>query len=418
MNKFEKNKSMLSPINTLTASHEPIDRLRNYLYIRGYSRRTIEIYIRMVEHFYLWLENQEKRLSSQREYDIEILLSAYLSACCCTQSPPYKFRYAHAALHHLSIVICKDKVDPKLFGTNEPISKELAEYADYQISICGLSPSTQIYRNRYAEEFLIAMFGGGPISIPKINPKMVMNWIAHRSRSCKSGTTGIIASSIRRYLRFCQLRGLADERLIYAVPRIPNWKLSGIPRHLNEHELERFLNSFDRSSVSGCRDYAMAICMVEMGLRVSEVARLELRDIDLRQSVLHIRESKGGYERILPFTNRFDRTITGYLCHSRPRTSSTKLFLRYRAPRNISISPEMIRSVMRRAYARAGFPPEWTGTHLLRHTAATRMHRRGATLKEVADVLGHKSINTTIIYTKVNLIALSTVPLPWPEVQP
>jgi integrase/recombinase XerD len=418
MNKFEKNKSILSPADTLTASHELIERLRKYLCKRGYSRRTIEIYIRKAEHFYLWLENQEKRSCSSKGYDVESLLSGYLSSYCYTQSPTYEVRYTRAALHHLSIVIRNDKDDPKYLGTNELISKELAEYANYQSNICGLSPSTQIYRNRYAWEFLTAMFGDGPIIIPKIRPQMVMKWVAHRSRSCKSGTAGVITSSIRRYLRFCQFRGLTDELLVYAVPRIPNWKLSGIPRHLNEEELERFLNSFDRSSASGCRDYIMAICMAEMGLRVSEVARLELQDVDLRQSVLHIHKSKGGYERILPFTPRFGRAITGYFRHSRPRTSSAELFLRHRAPRNISISSEMIRGVMRRAYARAGFPSEWTGTHLLRHTAATRMHQRGATLKEVADVLGHKSINTTIIYTKVNLTALETVPLPWPEVQP
>ena len=77
----------------------------------------------------------------------------------------------------------------------------------------------------------------------------------------------------------------------------------------------------------------------------------------------------------------------------------------------------MVRGAMRRAYARVGFPASWTGTHLLRHTAATLMHQKGASLKEVADVLGHISINTTTNYTKVNLPALKTVALPWPEVK-
>ena len=76
---------------------------------------------------------------------------------------------------------------------------------------------------------------------------------------------------------------------------------------------------------------------------------------------------------------------------------------------------ELVRGAMRRAYGRAGFPAEWTGTHLLRHTAASRMHQRGVPLKSVADVLGHRSIDTTAIYTRVDLPALRTVALPWPE---
>ena len=79
------------------------------------------------------------------------------------------------------------------------------------------------------------------------------------------------------------------------------------------------------------------------------------------------------------------------------------------------MSTELVRGAMRRAYGRAGLPIEWTGTHLLRHTAASRMHQRGAPLKSVADVLGHRSIDTTAIYTKVDLNALKTVALPWPE---
>jgi len=91
--------------------------------------------------------------------------------------------------------------------------------------------------------------------------------------------------------------------------------------------------------------------------------------------------------------------------------------VRHSVPLGTPLTPELVRGAMRRAYARVGFPPQWCGTHLLRHTAATRMHQRGASLKEIADVLGHRSIDTSVIYTKVNLPALKTVALPWPGVK-
>lgn len=162
---------------------------------------------------------------------------------------------------------------------------------------------------------------------------------------------------------------------------------------------------------------AMAFCMVDMGLRASEVAHLRLCDIDWRESTLHIREAKGGKSRLLPLPYRPGKEISQYVRRYRPQTVTDFLFVRHTVPKGSAISAEFVRGAMRRAYARAGFPQKWTGTHILRHTAATHMHQRGATLKEVADVLGHLSIDTTAIYTKVNLTALKTVVLPWPEVQ-
>jgi site-specific recombinase XerD len=77
----------------------------------------------------------------------------------------------------------------------------------------------------------------------------------------------------------------------------------------------------------------------------------------------------------------------------------------------------MIHRVVHHAYKRAGLADQCSGTHIFRHTLATVMHQKGATLKEVADILGHKRIGTTTIYTKVNLPMLAKVALPWPEVQ-
>jgi len=160
----------------------------------------------------------------------------------------------------------------------------------------------------------------------------------------------------------------------------------------------------------------MALCMAEMGLRASEVAKLTLADIDWQQGTIEISSSKCLRVRLLPLPSRPGAAIARYLRHGRPLTDCQQLFLRHTVPVGTALSLEMVRGAMRRAYARVGFPATWTGTHLLRHTAATLMHQKGATLKEIADVLGHLCIDTTAIYAKVNLPALRTVVLPWPEV--
>jgi site-specific recombinase XerD len=149
------------------------------------------------------------------------------------------------------------------------------------------------------------------------------------------------------------------------------------------------------------------------------VAGLELKDIDWRQSILTIRAGKTRRAGILPLTKRCGQAIADYLRHGRPAASRcARLFVRHTLPVGSGLCAEHVRGAMRRGYARAGLPSQWTRTHLLRHTCATRMHQRGATLKEIADILGHHCLDTTAIYTKVHLPALCGVTLPWPEVMP
>lgn len=86
--------------------------------------------------------------------------------------------------------------------------------------------------------------------------------------------------------------------------------------------------------------------------------------------------------------------------------------MRHIAPRNEPIGPDLVRKAIRQAYARAGLP--YTGSHLLRHTMASRLLESGSSLKEVADVLRHRSLNTTLIYAKLDSRNLASVALPWP----
>jgi integrase len=187
---------------------------------------------------------------------------------------------------------------------------------------------------------------------------------------------------------------------------------------MTDEQLRRFLACFDRSNPTGRRDYAMVLCQVDLGLRVSEVSALNLEDVDWRAATLRIVGGKSGRTRELPLAEGVGRAVSEYLRDGRPATTCRRLFVRHTVPVGTAIGTELIRAKIRRAFARVEGCSHWTGTHALRHTAATRLHRHGASLKEVADLLGHRSIDTTAIYTKVDLTTLATVALPWPEDQP
>ena len=104
--------------------------------------------------------------------------------------------------------------------------------------------------------------------------------------------------------------------------------------------------------------------------------------------------------------------IATYLKHERPKTHNRAVFVRHIAPRDQPAGPDLVRITIRQAFARAGLP--YTRSHLLRHTMANRLLAAGSSLKEVADVLRHRSLKTTVIYAKLDSRNLTAVALPWP----
>jgi integrase len=176
--------------------------------------------------------------------------------------------------------------------------------------------------------------------------------------------------------------------------------------------MDQFWAAFDNTLTDNKRDYAMARCLADMGLRCHEVASMKLDDIDWQNGVLQLHLSKSRRQEQLPLPDITGRAIVDYLRNSRPPTASRSVFVYHRAPIGQGVAVTTVRSAIHSAFARANLPRR--GTHILRHTAATRMIQGGATIKDVADVLHHRRINTTAIYTKINLPELQRVAMPWP----
>jgi integrase len=208
--------------------------------------------------------------------------------------------------------------------------------------------------------------------------------------------------------------GERTEALMAAVPSAAHWRATSLPTALNEMEIERFLDSFDCANIEGSRNYAIARCLVDLGLRAGEVARLELKDLNWREGTLRLRRTKGKRVDVLPIPARTGQAIVQYLQRRPAQRSNRALFVRHRPPLDAPLTVEIVHWAMRQAYDRAGIARPWTGTHCLRHSLACNLVNVGTSLKEIADVLRHRSLNTTMIYAKVNIVQLSAVALPWP----
>ena len=124
---------------------------------------------------------------------------------------------------------------------------------------------------------------------------------------------------------------------------------------------------------------------------------------------------KGSFHDRLPLLTEPGEALAAYLRTDRPRTRTRRLFVRMKAPHSGFAGPSTVSTIVRRALARAGLHPPTKGAHLLRHTLATTMLQKGASMAEIGEVLRHRSPNTTEIYAKVDLLGLRSLAQPWPN---
>ena len=213
----------------------------------------------------------------------------------------------------------------------------------------------------------------------------------------------------------CRASRRAIFRSVVPTVRRPRTALS--PKWLTSVDTDRLLSSVDRSRATGKRTYAVILCMAELGLRVGDVARLKLEDIDWREGTVRVPNHKRGRPYQLPLPRRLGQAIADYLAEGRPSSPRREIFLRHAHPRGTAVTPGALKREVRRAWQRAGLDKRFSGTHILRHSVATRMKQEGVSLKFIADVLGHDSVQTTTLYAQVDLPVLRTVAQPWPEVQ-
>jgi site-specific recombinase XerD len=294
------------------------------------------------------------------------------------------------------------------------VQEELDRFDIYLEKVCGLASTTRLLRLHYLRKFLTSVFKCGLIDLALLKPRDIEQFVTRHGEGCTRGSIQVICSCLRTYLRFRAFQGDRTEALKAAVPRIPCWRLASLPKALTDQELKQFLAAFDRSTAKGPRNYAMARCLVDLGLRAGEVARLKLENFDWRQGTVRIVGAKGGRADILPLPVETGRAIVQYIRKTRAKCTSGMLFVRHMAPLDRPLTAEIVRWAMRCAYTRAGLSRTWPGSHALRHSFACRLINAGASLKEIADVLRHRSLNTTAIYTKVDLKRLTAVALPWP----
>jgi site-specific recombinase XerD len=288
----------------------------------------------------------------------------------------------------------------------------LTRYDAYLRQERGLVDSTVSAYETFAREF-VGSLDGGSVCPSALGAGDVRGFLVARAGRMAPRRAQYMGTALRSFLRFLFLRGETDLDLSSAVPTVRQWRLSTVPRYLSPPDVERLLRANRGSSTTGKRDQAILLLLARLGLRASEVASLKLDDLDWRAGEIIVK-GKGLVSDRLPLIPEVGEALTLYLRQERPACACRTVFVCRHAPYRGFSHPSSVSTIVARALVRAGLTPAMRGAHLLRHSLATAMVRRGASLAEIGEVLRHRSPNTTEIYAKVDFDSLRDVAMAWP----
>lgn len=302
---------------------------------------------------------------------------------------------------------------PTLECDDTPLALLKGRYEQYLRVERGLTTATVDNYLPFVHRLLVERFGERPLCLRDLGPADPSRFILHHVRSLSAGRAKLMVTALRSFLRFLFQHGEIDADLAAGVPAVADWRQSTVPKYLTPEEVQRVLEAVDRESATGRRNYAIVLLLARLGLRAGEVVTLELDDIDWRTGEITV-PGKGLVRDRLPLLADVGEALAAYLRQDRPRCPSRRVFIRARAPRRGFASAAAVTTIVERAVQRAGLHPPAKGAHLLRHSLATSMLRRGAAMTEIAQVLRHRAAATTEIYAKVDFEGLRTLAQPWP----
>lgn len=376
----------------------------NHLASRQYATGTTRVYLGCVAHFAHWCRRRSLDLGDLQG-PLKDFVQDHLPRCECARRVQSDPRQVRAALSHLlTVLACHGVV--AVAGPVDPNDPVLQRFDEHLEQARGLAASTRHSRLKIARSLILRTSSATP------SASELRRFIAGELARVSPASGACLAGALRSYLRFRAFEGDLVDHLLPVIASPAHWRLAPLPQTLSVSELDRLLNAFPPNLPSRLRAVAIVRCLVDLGLRSSEAINLNLGDIDWTAGTLCVAHSKSRRADVLPLPESTGRAIAEYLRSERPTTTSRRVFVRHVAPVDRPVGADVARNTVRAAYLRAGLPH--TRVHILRHTLASRLLATGSTLKEVADVLRHRELDTSMIYAKVDQTRLAAVAMPWP----
>jgi len=375
---------------------------------QGYTANSARLQMHLMAHLSRWLSAEGLDVYGLRVTEVERYLSARRAAGYVNHRSNKAMRPMLVYLRGLGAA-----PTPKTSSPDGPVEVMLEHFRHYLIVERGLASTTAHGYVHAVRPFLRdrALPGGLDLDFDHLSSTDVTSFVVARCTLQSPGAAKMTVTALRSLLRFLHVEGVIERPLTAAVPSVAGRRLMGLPKGLEPDQIRRILDSCDRRTRFGCRDFAILIMLVRLGLRIGEVAAFKLDDIDWRagEVVIH---GKGKRAESLPLPTDVGEAVVDYLRRARPENAEGRnVFVRVRAPHR-ALSAGGVARVVLSAAQRAGL--ENIHPHRLRHTVATQLLCAGAALPEIGQLLRHRRALTTAIYAKVDREALRTIARPWP----
>jgi site-specific recombinase XerD len=386
-----------------------VDAFAASLHQEGYAPYTIQRFLCAAEQYAQWIDAQGYTLG---ESDVD-LIHRYSAGF-----PKYRNGNLPKAaqglgallrfLHHHGVT--RPWQDERAIP---PLEQWLHDYDAHLEHVAGLALSTRQGYGHLVRRFLTDCFGTEPPDWSSLTAAQITTFVSQEAAMRRNAGRKQPAVAVRSFLRFLVFRGEMRPGLEAAAPLPPQWKYASLPSRLTPEEIERVLAVYHDGSAISLRNRAILFLLARLGLRAQDVVSLCLDDMDWADGRIDLRPGKSRRARTLPLPHDVGQAIVAYLQSGRPQSASRQVFLRSRPPFR-SLTSASVWAIVRQAFTRAAIVVlPGVASHIFRHTVASQMVNHGASFKDVADVLGHQSIETTGIYAKLDMDALAAVALPW-----
>jgi site-specific recombinase XerD len=381
-----------------------VEGYRAWLADRGYTSQTVRNMLADLGQLGLWMSREGLVTADLGE-------DAMVAFVAARQAAGHRRTLGPRAMMPLLSYLREAGVTPEAKPPETPLGALLGEYRMWLARERGLAAATVLRYEHTARRFLQQQaMAGGVLKPAGLAGADVNAFLLRECGRVSAGSAKGRVAELRAVLRYLYLQGLTPLRLGTAVPPVGGWRLAGLPPTMTAADVQLLLDSCDRSSDVGARDFAIMTLVARLGLRSVEVARLELRDVDWRAGELVVRGKARRQDR-LPLPAEVGEALAAYLAWGRVLAGAQRVFLTCRAPRG-PIRADLVGDVVERACLRAGLP--CVGPHRLRHALAAELLRQGAGLAAISQVLRHQDLATTALYAKVDLNTLRHVAQPWP----
>jgi len=301
---------------------------------------------------------------------------------------------------------------------NERFQAEVGEkYIHWMGSVQGLAKTTVVKYGSEAQQFLSWLGDRADVeTLRNLSVVEIDRYLASRMPGLRRATRITVCACMRSFLRYLRAEAWIGRDLFRFVSGPPVYSFAEIPRAFTGEQIRTLLNTVraDRRP-SALRDYAILLLLATYGIRGGEVVHLRLEDIDWKENRIRVRQSKSGRESHLPLVTPVGNALLNYLRHGRPKSSAREIFLMVQAPYGPLGSSGCIVAIIRDRLKQAGIVVKGRrGAHAFRFARAASLLRASVPLKQIGDLLGHKSAHSTGIYLRLAVDDLRAISLEVP----